>query len=125
MLDGNRAGMGPDLHGMGPLMRKSANSWRTSGRPGRAGMLAVFAVVCVVGSGLSAQARAKITRFSVGSSTETFVTGVNKSSVTVGYYTDPTTGYQVGFQRAADGTITQIEVPGATNTTPEAINKDG
>lgn len=61
--------------------------------------------------------------FGVRPGHETIARDINASGVVVGYYTlDHLTH---GFARAADGTITSFDCPGATGTRAEAINDSG
>ncbi len=50
---------------------------------------------------------------------------INANGVIVGYYIDGTQKHQHGFLRAADGTFTSFDPPGALATDPTAISSNG
>ena len=55
----------------------------------------------------------------------TGVSGINKFNNTVGSYTDPKTGNQIGFKRYSGGGFVDFKYPGATQTLPAGINDNG
>lgn len=74
--------------------------------------------------GLScAPAAAKIITFQVPGEVITFVGGITSHGDVIGGINDRAGNH--GFLRAADGTITTIDAPGASNTYPTSISDDG
>lgn len=78
------------------------------------------------GYGFTRSSTGKIKRFQVfESSTSAF--GINGDGDVTGSYSDSHTGYDHGYIRAADGTVTSFDVSddGSSSTDPEVINASG
>ena len=78
------------------------------------------------GYGFTRSSKGKIKRFQVFESS-TRATGINSNGDLTGSYGDNHTGYDHGYVRAADGTVTSFDVSndGGSSTDPEVINASG
>jgi len=91
-----------------------------------AGSSIAFALTLVIfGAGLCDPVQAKIIKFDPPGSTFTLPTGINASKWITGWYND-SGSYAHSFLRTPDGTITTIDVQGATcGTSAYSINRSG
>ena len=92
-------------------MFRICNTERTS----RNGALSLCAVLCILGSSVSVNAKSTITTFDPAGSTGTYAYSINGSGTITGPYTD-TNGTYHGFVRTPDGTIAAFDPAGSIGT---------
>jgi hypothetical protein len=63
--------------------------------------------------------------FSLAAQSHVYVTGIDRIGDVAGYYTNVHTGISTGYIRAANGTITQVVLPGAESIQTGNINSSG
>src|SRR5438552_16711540 len=90
----------------------------------RRGELVLCVALCILGSGVSAHAKATFTTFDPSGSVGTYADSINDTGSIAGYYYD-TSGKYHGFVRAADGTITPFDPSGSRETEAQSINGTG
>src|SRR5690349_3720187 len=91
----------------------------------RESSVAFALTVGIFGTGLCDPAQARIIKFDPPGSTNTLPFAINASKWITGFYEDSNGGFH-GFLRVPDGTITTIDVPGATcGTYAQSINRSG
>lgn len=82
-----------------------------------------LAGTCIAVALLSAPAAARFIKFQPPGATYTYPQLITNRGEVVGYFYDQSHFH--GFVRASDGTITTIDVRGATDTYPAAMRRDG
>src|SRR5438477_391769 len=87
----------------------------------RRGELVLCVALCILGSGVSAHAKATFTTFDPSGSVATYADSIDGKGSITGYYEDSGAAIH-GFVRAADGTIKAFDPRQSIATSAKSIN---